>query len=280
MKFLSIKKCFLFAVFALLLSCREGPKPIDKPIVDTPPAKSVPALNYSLIATHPHDTSAFTEGLFFNEGKLYESTGSPDNLPQLKSVFGMVDLKTGRLSQKAELDKTKYFGEGSVMLNGKIYQLTYQSQTGFVYHAKTFKLIKQFSYLNKEGWGLTTEGKNLIMSDGTNALTVIHPETFTVLQTILVSENNYAVDYINELEYVDGFIYANVWMTNNILKINAETGEVVGKLDFSSQATEIKNKYPYALEMNGIAYDPDKRTFFITGKLWPKMFEITLSPNI
>jgi glutaminyl-peptide cyclotransferase len=136
--------------------------------------ESSPSLiNYGVIATHPHDTSSFTEGLVFYDGSLYEATGSPDDLPQTRSVVGPVDLSTGKINKKVELDRNKYFGEGIVFLNDKLYQLTYKTRVGFIYDAKTFRQINEFTFSSKEGWGLTTDGNHLIMSDGTDKITYL-----------------------------------------------------------------------------------------------------------
>ena len=167
-----------------------------------------------------------------------------------------------------------YFGEGIVILNNKIYQVTYTTQIGFVYDLKTFKKIGQFNYANKEGWGLTTDGKVLIMSDGTMNLTFIDPETFNVIKTMSVSENGYGLDNINELEYINGYIYANVWMNNNIVKIDAQSGKVLAKINLNPLLEEAKASHPSSLEMNGIAYDSLSKRFLVTGKFWPTVYEI------
>ncbi len=238
--------------------------------------KPVAILSYSLIHSFPHDTTAFTEGLVFHHHELYESTGAPDNLPQTKSLFGSVDLKTSKIKVKAMLDRNQYFGEGIAFLNGKVYQLTYKTKVGFIYDATTFKKLKAFTFLNKEGWGLTTDGKNLIMSDGSNALTYWDPENLQVVKTIPVSENGYAEDYLNELEFINGYIYANLWTTNTIVKIDPMTGMVIAKLDLSALAEDSKTIFPGSLEMNGIAYDSISNLVYVTGKLWPKVYEIKI----
>ena len=190
-------------VIATIFSSCETDKPKDIKKVDTSTIVEVPEtpiISYTLVNTYPHDLNAFTEGFLFHEGKLYESTGAPENLPQTKSLFGIVDLKNGKIDTKVEIDKSIYFGEGISILNNKIYQLTYKNQTAFVYDAKTYKPIGKYSYQNREGWGLTNDGKNLIMSDGSNYLTYFD-QNFNVTKTLDVSENGYAVDYLNELEY-------------------------------------------------------------------------------
>lgn len=260
--------CFVF------FSC-DTEKPIEtakQTVISAEPEMT--EIPHSIVAKYPHDTTAFTEGFLFHNGKLFESTGSTEYYPYGKSSFGILDLEKGKLDIKSELDKKVYFGEGIVILNEKIYQLTYTTQIGFVYDLKTFKKIDQFHYANKEGWGLTTNGKELIYSDGTFNLTFMNPETFQVTKTLAVKENGYGLDNINELEYINGFIYANVWMSNYIAKIDAQTGKVVAKLNLNPLLAEVKATHPSSLEMNGIAYDSISKRFLVTGKFWPTVFEI------
>jgi glutamine cyclotransferase len=172
------------------------------------------------------------------------------------------------------LDREKYFGEGIVFLNNKIYQLTYQTKKGFVYDQKNFRKIGEFTYHSKEGWGMTTDGINLIMSDGTSTLTYLDPNSFQPVKTISVTNENGPVKKLNELEFIRGFIYANVYTTSTIIKIDPQTGKEAGKLDLGSLAAEAKIKYPSALEMNGIAYDSASQKVYVTGKLWPNIYEI------
>jgi glutamine cyclotransferase len=266
-------------VIATIFSSCDTDQPKDIKKVDTSTTIEVPetpVISYSLVNTHPHDVNAFTEGLLFHEGKLFESTGAPENLPQTKSLFGIVDLKNGKIDTKVEIDKAIYFGEGISILNNKIYQLTYKNQTAFVYDAKTYKPIGKYSYQNKEGWGLTNDGKNLIMSDGSNYLTFFD-QNFNVTKTLDVSENGYAVDYLNELEYIKGFIYANIYQSHEIVKIDPSTGNVVGKLDLTSLFQTSKTKNINTLETNGIAYDSISDKILVTGKMWPSIYEIKFS---
>lgn len=262
-------------IVGIFISC-ETDKPKDIKKVDTSTIVEVPEtpiISYTLVNTYPHDLNAFTEGFLFHEGKLFESTGAPENLPQTKSLFGIVDLKNGKIDTKVEIDKSIYFGEGISILNNKIYQLTYKNQTAFVYDAKTYKPIGKYSYQNREGWGLTNDGKNLIMSDGSNYLTYFD-QNFNVTKTLDVSENGYAVDYLNELEYINGFIYANIYQSHEIVKIDPSTGNVVGKLDLTSLFQTSKTKDINSLETNGIAYDSISDKILVTGKMWPSMYEI------
>lgn len=276
MNYLKIITALLIA--SILSSC-ETDKPKDIKKVDTSIVIEVPqtpVISFSLVNTHPHDINAFTEGFLFYEGKLFESTGAPENLPLTKSLFGIVDLKNGKIDTKVEIDKSIYFGEGISILNNKIYQLTYKNQTAFVYDAKTYKPIGKFSFQNKEGWGLTNDGKNLIMSDGSNYLTFFD-QNFNVTKTLDVSENGYAVDYLNELEYIKGFIYANIYQSHEIVKIDPATGNVVGKIDITNLFQTSKTKNINSLETNGIAFDSISNKVLVTGKMWPSIYEIQFS---
>jgi glutamine cyclotransferase len=268
------KALTIASLCVLLAACGEQAEKKEQPAA-LPRAAKVPELSYKLLNTYPHDTTVFTEGFFFHEDKLFESSGAPEYLPQTRSSFGIVDLGKGTLDVKAELDRRVYFGEGIVLLDGKIYQVTYQNQQGFIYDAKTFSRTGQFSYPNKEGWGLTTDGKSLIMSDGTYNLTFFDPADFRIEKTLPVTEAGYGLDHLNELEYINGYIYANVWMTNYIVKIDPATGEVVGKIDLDELSVKSRSRQPRSLEMNGIAYNPSSGTIFVTGKLWPFIYEIS-----
>jgi len=262
----------LFPLVALfLLSCNGNKNSSSSPNATTP------AIEYSYVNAYPHDTTAFTEGLLFHDGVLYESTGATKNLPQTKSLFGVVDLKTGRIDTKVALDRAKYFGEGIAFLNGKVFQLTYDTKVGFIYSATNFKKIGEFILPSEEGWGLTTDGTSLIMSDGTNILTYLNPTTLKIVKAVSVFENGAVRDRLNELEYINGFIYANIWLTNTVVKINPADGKVVGALDFTSLADVARNTFSGSLEMNGIAYDPSTEKILITGKLWPQIYEVKFS---
>ena len=231
-------------------------------------------ISYVVTRSYAHDTTSFTEGFLVHEGTLYESTGSPIEMSQTRSIVGPVDLKTGMIDKKIELDREKYFGEGIVFLKGKIYQLTYQTKKGFVYDQKNFRKIGEFTYPSKEGWGMTTDGINLIMSDGTSIITYLDADSFQPVKTISVANENGPVINLNELEFIRGFIYANVFNTSTIIKIDPQTGKEVGRLDLSSLAAEAKIKYPASLEMNGIAYDSSSQKVYVTGKFWPHIYEI------
>jgi glutamine cyclotransferase len=264
----------LLGFLLLLCACGpEGPPPGYSP-EPAPTQKRRVAINYEVVRTYPHDPTAFTEGLFFYDGKLYESTGAPEHLPKARSTFGVIDTATGKLNVKVEVDKKLYFGEGLAAANNKLYWLTYTNQVCFVYDDKTYKRVGQFSYPNEQGWGLININGQLVMSDGTYNLTYYDPETFKPLKILPVTKDGYALDHINELEFINGYIYANVWMTNQIVKIDPSTGAVVGELDLSEIWERVRKKDENVSEMNGIAYDPGSNRVFVTGKMWPEMYEI------
>jgi glutamine cyclotransferase len=270
------KSLFLISYLAIciFISCSDNPA---KPISNNIPAASTgaPIINYSVTKYLQHDSTLFTEGFLFYDGQLYESTGSPNELPQTKSMVGTSDLATGKFTKKIEIDKAKYFGEGIVFFDGKLYQLTYQNQIGFIYDAKSLKKTGDFKYANKEGWGLTTDGKDLIMDDGSANLTFLDPVDLKPIKTLQVTENGFPRDSLNELEFIKGFIYANIWYSNSIVKIDPSNGKVVGKIDLSSIVFEAKNKNPNADVLNGIAYDSTTDKIYATGKLWPNVYEIS-----
>ncbi len=266
----------ILAIIFLTSSCTSEPKKETTQPEKKPAVKAVtPSISYSLVNTFSHDSTCYTQGFLFHKGQLIESTGAPENIPYTRSLIGIVDLNTGRMKIKAEIDRNKYFGEGIAVLNNTLYQLTYTNQVGFIYDASTFQNKGQFGYVNPEGWGLTTDGKELIMSDGTNALTFMNPDQLNITKTLLVSDNGYAVDLLNELEYINGFIYANIYTTSLIVKINPETGVVEGKIDLNELFLKARNRYGRSAETNGIAYNPDTDKIYITGKLWPFIFEIS-----
>lgn len=268
MKRLSI----MLLALSCIIGCKDEKKPDTKP-TEKQSEKFVPTIEYTVAESLPHDTNSYTEGLLFHDQQLFESTGSPHNLPTTKSVAGPVDRKTGKINIKVELDK-EYFGEGIVFFNDKLYQLTYTTQVGFIYDAKSFKQLGRFSFSNAEGWGLTTDGTSIIMSDGSNALTYLDPATLKPTKTLNVRNGGYAEDYLNELEYINGFIYANIWMKNYIVKIDPASGDVVGILDLSMLKDKAKSKFPQADVVNGIAYDASTDKVYVTGKLWPEIYQI------
>jgi glutamine cyclotransferase len=236
-------------------------------------------LGYSVVGIHAHDTAFFTEGFEFHDGQLFESSGSGtsnDEKPLYASAFGILNMKTGKVEKKAELNNTQYFGEGITFFNGKIYQLTWKNQKGFIYDAKTFKQIDTFSYQGA-GWALTHDSSRLIMSDGTSNIRFLDPATLKVLGILGVTDNNGPVFNINELEYINGFLYANQWETNYILKIDLLSGKVIGKMNLDSQDAEAKKEFAGAGDLNGLAWHADTQTLYVTGKCWPMVYEIKLN---
>lgn len=266
--------CATICILLVFSSCDETPKTTIKTETVKTQESTVAEIPYSVLSTSPHDPSSFTEGFLFHNGQLFESTGATPELSQTKSLFGIVDLLTGKINTKAELDKSIYFGEGIVVLKNKIYQVTYKNQIGFIYDATTFKKVGQFNYSNKEGWGLTTDGTSIIMSDGSNVLTYFNPEGMTVTKTLSISNNGYAEDYLNELEYINGFIYANVWLKNYLVKINPNDGKVVGIIDLTAIDGKERVTNASAREMNGIAFDSISNKVYISGKMWANIYQI------
>jgi glutamine cyclotransferase len=262
-----MRKILFLSFIAGFVACNpKGPKDQDKPNPDAP--KSI---SYSIINTYPHDTSSFTEGLLIYKGDMYESTGEKGRSKLLK-----VDLKTGKPLKSFNLDE-KYFGEGIVIINDTIYQLTYQEKVGFMYSLKDFKKLGEFKFASPEGWGMTTDGKQIIASDGTSTLYFYEPGTFRLLKTQAVTEAGSFAFNVNELEYIDGYIYANQWQAPYIFKIDPATGQVVGKADLSEIANRVKTNYPFTEYLNGIAYDAATKKIYITGKLWPELYEVQFS---
>lgn len=248
---------------ALLQSC-DAPKTTDLSIPDSL------NLKYTVLKTFPHNTKAFTEGLLIHNNKLLESTGLNN-----QSWIAEVNLLTGEHDKKITLPK-EFFGEGITVLNEKLYQLTYQEQIGFVYDAETYEKIGEFQY-KTEGWGLTHDGTHLIMSDGTDKLYFLDTTVLKPVRTLRVTNSSGAkVSNLNELEFIDGYLYANVYETTTIVKINPVTGVIAGRLDLSALVNATRGMYPDASELNGIAYDTNEKTLLVTGKFWPKAYVIKI----
>ena len=275
-----MKKLFLVLALAALLAGCSNNTPSSTPDSSTGANELAPPISsYSLVGVHAHDTAFFTEGFEFHEGQLFESSGSgtgDDEKPLYASAFGILNMKTGKVEKKAELNNTQYFGEGITFFNGKIYQLTWKNHKGFIYDAKTFKQLDTFAYQGA-GWALTHDSTRLIMSDGTSNIRFLDPATLKVLSVIGITDNNGPVFNINELEYINGFLYANQWETNYILKIDLSSGKVVSKLDLSNLDAEARKQFAGAREMNGLAWHADTQTLYVTGKCWPMVFEIKLN---
>jgi glutaminyl-peptide cyclotransferase len=253
---------FLLGISMLVSAC--GKKD------DKAETKNDPLLmTYGVRAQWPHDIEAFTQGLVIHDGKLYESTGQKG-----ESWMGVIDVKTGKPEKKVDLP-AEYFGEGITILNNKIYQLTWTSKIGFVYDLKTFKRIQTFDYTTA-GWGITHDTKNLIMSDGSNKLTYLDTVSLKPVKSIAVTDEDGDVKDLNELEYIEGYIFANIWQTNNIVKIDPQTGKVVGRLDLSQLARDAQMRSPKVDVLNGIAYHPTTKLVLVTGKYWPMTYVIQL----
>jgi glutamine cyclotransferase len=240
-------------------------------------AVSATQYNYKIINTYPHNTNAFTEGLIYSEGYLYESTGLLEDTSGNilgPSSLRQEDLATGNIIQQTNLS-LQYFGEGMTIVNDKIIQLTWQTCIGFIYDKNTFAQIGNFTY-STEGWGLTYNGSQLIMSDGTDKLYFLDPTTFQMTSQVQVHDGVKSVININELEFVNGDIYANIWLTNKIAIINPQTGQVKAWIDLRGLPGPTNPNADSVL--NGIAYDQQNNRLFVTGKEWPNLYQIKLVP--
>lgn len=227
-------------------------------------------LTYEIVRTYPHNTEHFTQGLEIHDGMLYESTGENG-----KSAIFRKDLATGKVLKSVKLEN-KYFGEGISIMNDKIYQLTYKSQKGFVYDLNTFAKIDSFVYQTPQGWGLTNDNQYLIKTDGTEFLHFINPSDMQVVKKIPVYDNHGPILYLNELEYNDGYVYANIWTTNYVVKIDPKTGKVISKINFEGLLPVMYNPDKPVDVLNGIAINKENGKIYVTGKLWPSLFEVRL----
>lgn len=258
----------ILAISVAGLQCNAGAN--SGPPVNT--AANTPAAvakhGYQVVNAYPHDTGAFTQGLIFVDGKLYEGTGQEG-----RSSLREVELQSGRVVKKVDVP-VPFFGEGITLLNGKIYQLTWQHQIGFIYNAQTLQKTGEFPYTG-EGWGITNDGHSLIISDGSNRLKFLDPDSFRLTKTIAVADGGTRVNQLNELEYVNGEIYANIWHDQRIVTIDPQNGRVTGWIDLSGllQPGAVTDEEAV---LNGIAYDQASGRLFVTGKLWPQLFEIKL----
>lgn len=250
-----------FSTSLLILSCSKNPEQSE-----------IPAnLTFKIINEYPHNTNAFTQGLVYNNGFLYEGTGKRGS-----STLRRVDLKTGEVLQNHQLSQ-EYFGEGVTIYEDKIIQLTLSSHIAFVYDRASFEPLKEFSYPT-QGWGITHDGERLIMSDGTATIYFRNPETFEEIGQLQVFDDSGPVTRLNELEFLKGKIYANIWLTDRIAIISPESGEVLQWVDLTGLLSEEEVTQPVDV-LNGIAYHAATDRLFVTGKLWPKLFEIELVPQ-
>lgn len=242
---------FLFAIALACVSCTA----------------KIKQYKVQVVKEYTHDTKAYTQGLFFENGQMYESTGQYG-----ETTFRIVDHETGKVLRRLDFDE-KYFGEGSVMLDGKMYMLTWLNKEVFVYDAETLEYLQTWSYPT-EGWGITTDGHELITSDGSSKLYFLTPD-FELLRTVNVTLDGRSMRYLNELEWIDGKIWANVYTTDTILIINPKSGEVEATIDCTNLLPrELRTSETDVL--NGIAYNPDTKQIFLTGKYWPRLYEIRL----
>ena len=253
---------------------RPTPPPASATPTTGPPAaasasaEAAPVSGFEVVGSFPHDARAFTQGLIFHDGALVESTGQYG-----ESTLRRVELKTGKVLQKVDVG-SQFFAEGLTLLGGKLYQLTWQNKRGFVYDPQTFARTGEFRY-DGEGWGLTNDGQSLILSDGTNQIRFIDPASFSVTRTIEVFDRGRPLRDLNELEFVKGEIYANVWHQDRIARIDPQSGRILGWIDLKGIIPRAELADEEAV-LNGIAYDAAADRLFVTGKMWPKLFEIRL----
>ena len=264
---MQVLKSFIpIALIAAIVSCNnEDTQSSDIPREDPP--KSI---GYSIIKTYPHDVTSFTQGLVVYNGQMYEGTGEYG-----QSKLMSVDLNTGQIQKEVALPPA-FFGEGITILNDTVFQLTWKERKVFAYTLPDFKKVKEFS-INTEGWGITNDGKQLIVSDGTNNLYYYDPSTFRLLKSQSVTDAGSLAFNLNELEFIEGYVFANKWQGSEIYKIDPQNGKIVGKIDLTDIWNKIKVKEPAADVPNGIAYDTASKKIYITGKKWPELYEIQLS---
>jgi glutaminyl-peptide cyclotransferase len=288
----------LIFLAALALGCKTDAPPVNNTNVNVPTnvnlnsvtntntnvnssktnTKGVSISTYEVVNTYNHDPKAFTQGLFFHNGFLYESTGERG-----RSTLRKVEIESGKVLQKYDVPR-EVFAEGATLFNGKIYQITWQEEKAYLYDLETFKLLKEFNYKG-EGWGLTTDGKQLIMSDGTHVIRYVDPENFETMRTITVfREDGQPLMDINELEFVRGEIWANIWHSedinkpNHIARIDPQSGKLLGWINLDGISPDDVKAGPENT-LNGIAYDAATDRIFVTGKLWKKLFEIKVKPK-
>ena len=273
-----MRSFLLFAFTAFALSCGNTPQvPIDPNANANVPPKVVAAYDYEIVNSYPHDPAAFTQGLDFHNGFLYEGTGGKQG-DDFFSSLRKVEFTTGKVLQKHDLAR-EYFGEGITIFGDKIYQVTWKEMTAFEYDLETFKLLRELRY-SGEGWGLANDGTNLIMSDGTHVIRFVNPADFKTVRTIVVKdETGKPVMQLNELEFVKGEIWANVWQSGWILRIDPADGKLLGRIDMNSLVDDEQDKNRKADVLNGIAYDEATDRIFVTGKNWKRLFEIKLKPR-
>ncbi len=273
---LFMKYTLALFVIVFFAACNGGDTAPDSSVADPSlQHKNAPQLAYNILNVYPHDTSAYTQGLQLYNGKMYEGTGDYEN-----SSLRITDYKTGKVEQKHLMGSKEIFGEGINIFKGKLYQLTWQSHVVYVYDLNNInKPVKTLSW-PYDGWGLTNNGTDMIVSDGSSNLYFVDPETFKVKSTISVTEDGVTIEDLNELEFIDGYIYANVYVSDFIVKIDPASGHVVGRIDMPGIIEKFAPGYtpiPNDEVLNGIAYDSASKKLYITGKRWPKLFEVQLN---
>ena len=260
---MELARIVLLATLTLVSGAKPAPGNLQQ--------RSAPIYGYEVVHTYPHDPKAYTQGLVYQDGYLYESTGLHG-----QSSLRRVELGTGKILKEVDL-APQFFGEGLALQGGRMFQLTWQSKTGFIYDLGTFDRIGKFSYFG-EGWGLTFDGSSLIMSDGTDRLRYLDPQTQKPGRELKVKHGEQPLIYLNELEFIKGQIYANVYQTERIARIEPDSGRVVSWIDLGGLLKAEDRKKPVDV-LNGIAYDAEHDRLFVTGKLWPKLFEIRVKEN-
>lgn len=278
MRYFPKRMGYLFVILAFL-ACNGNNDSSDYTPSDIPAKSAIPPpvnVGYQVLNIYPHDTNAFTQGLVFHNNQLYEGTGQKG-----ESSLRKVDLKTGRVEKRIDLEAS-LFGEGVTILNDTIYQLTWEEHMILIYTLKDMKLVRR-EYWSNEGWGITHDSTNLIISDGTDKLYFLRPGDFRLQKVLNVNSNAGPVNKLNELEYIDGYVYANQWGEDHILKIDPSTGFVTGVLNFKDALKKLvninidKQAVEEGAVLNGIAWDPATGRIFVTGKRWPKLLEIKLN---
>lgn len=264
----NVKRAVTSCVLALLLSSCHPFLAGQSPQVST---RAPQEYSFTIVRVFPHDTSSYTQGLAYRDGLLYEGTGRNG-----RSWLRKVRLETGEVLQQTNL-APEYFGEGITLVKDRVLQITWKSEVGFEYDLKDFHLLRRFSY-SGEGWGLASSSQEVFLSDGTAEIRVLDAESLQEKRRIRVHDGATPIDQLNELEFVDGQIFANVWHSNRIARISPQTGEVIGWIDLKGLLSPVYRLDPEAV-LNGIAYDPVKKRLFVTGKLWPSVFEIKIFPK-
>lgn len=275
-----IQKILAAAILFLLFSCNNSSSPDYDNSLPVPKVNNIPPpanIMFKVDAVYPHDPKAFTQGLEFYKGKLYEGTGEWGT-----SSLRVVDIKTGNIEKSHLIPDTTIFGEGITIFKNKLYQLTWTNHEIFVYNLNDLGKPESTLTWNRQGWGATNDGKNIIISDGSSHLYFVQPDEnkkeMKINKVVTVADNNGEVDSLNELELINGYVYANRWLTNSIVKIDTANGYVVGQMNLTGLLNQYDPSANVGAEavLNGIAYDSTTRKLYITGKDWPKLFEMQL----